>query len=583
MKNTDRWQLTARYFHCLKRYRPQFAGMIVCMLGTAALEPLLPLLMKPLLDGEPPGGVVPLTWLPFLMLAIVGALGLLSYGRSYLGGWLDLSMQRDLRAMMSAQMFRLPQSYFGGESAGKTTSRFMAFVPSVTGPTMPMFMALVQETAKTCFYLGWMFYLHWRLTLVMLAVAPLTMILIRVLSRRMRKVAARAQESTARGQSALNETVRLMPLIKIAGAREAEGKTRGAFNAMRSAGLRMMILLSASQPLSQFIVAVPSAIVLSYVLDEMLAGEISKGTIASFIGIMLLMPRSLRVIPRSATMWAAMLAAAKEVFGFLDAHPENDNGAREIKRAKGEVEFENVSFAYTNKTGEKTEALRGVSLKINAGETIALVGRSGAGKTTLANMLPRFADPHNGAVKLDGTDARELTLASLRRQIALVPQEPLLFDDSVAANVSYPDNASGEDERVRRALQNADALDFASSLPEGLQTIIGENGARLSGGQRQRLALARAFYRDAPMVIMDEATSSLDSESEGKIKTAMRDLLKGRTALIIAHRFATVEFADRVVLLDNGKILAQGTIAELLKTSPLFAELYEAQRLSDPR
>ena len=383
----------------------------------------------------------------------------------------------------------------------------------------------------------------------------------------MRAIAKRAQESTAKAQSHLGETARLMPIIKIAGADTAIPAPPSAHYA---------VPVCAGQPLSQIIVAAPSAIVLVYVLDEMLAGEISKGTIASFIGIMLLMPRSLRVIPRSITMWAGMLAAAEEVFGFLDARPENDTGKRTINRAKGDIRFDGVSFSYP----DGKAALRDISLHIRAGETIALVGKSGAGKTTLAQMLPRFTEPQSGILTIDTIDVRQLTLASLRGQLALVPQEAMLFDGSIADNVAYPNGGDDDIERLRRALASADALEFVEKLPEGVNAVIGENGDRLSGGQRQRLALARAFYRDAPIVIMDEATSSLDSDSENKIKAAMRELLSSRTAIIIAHRFATVEFADRVAVLDDGKLVALGTMSGLLETSPLFAELYRAQKLA---
>ncbi len=548
------------------------------MLMVAVLEPLLPMIMKPLLDAGGEEFVIEPTLLPYFSLVLVLMLGAFSYGREYLGGWLDATMQRDLRAAITAHLLQLPLRHLRAESLGKTTSRFMFFVPLLTSRVLPVFTALTQGTVKTAVYLGWMFYLQWQLACVVLLATPFVALLIRFLGKKMKIASGRAQRDIAAGQSQLNETVRLLPVIKIAGAAAAEGTLRRAFSSLRGALLRQQIVVAAGQPLSQLIIAIPGAVILVAVVDSLLGGRMSPGDVAAFVGIMLLMPRSVRVIARSSTQIEQMRAAAEEIFAFMDLSLEKDEGKKNIDRARGAVEFDGVSFAYAD---DAPLVLDDVSLSVAPHETIALVGRSGAGKTTLANLLPRFCQLTAGTVRLDGEDIRNLTLSSLRRQIALVTQDPLLFDNTVAFNVAYPDDSATQMEKVNAALRAAAADDFVAALPQGANTQIGENGANLSGGQRQRLALARAFYRDAPLVILDEATSSLDSETEGKIKEAMRRLLAGRTALIIAHRFATIDFADRVAVLDGGKLIAMGKAADLRQTCPLFAELYEAQKLQD--
>ncbi len=545
--------------------------MLFCMVLSAFLEPLLALMLKPLLDGGG-GFAVARDQIPFFAAAVMVLLPAAVYGRTYLGGWLDITMQRDLRRDMAAHFVRRPLG--GKETAGKTAARFMTFTPELTRGTMPVLLALVQEPLKAMFYLAQMFYLEWQLALLICASLPPTALLIKWLGRRMKKAAVRAQEETARAQNRLNESARLAPVVKIHGAAAEGKKLAAAFSALRGALLRVHIIIAAGQPLSMLAVALPSTLALFYVSRALSAGEMSAGDVAAFLGCMLLMPRSVRAITRSATLLEAMLAAAREVFGFLDSPAEDDFGKKEIKRARGEIIFDNVFLQYPN---AKRPALRGVSVKINAGETAALAGRSGAGKSTLANLLPRFFAPQKGAVLLDGEDVRDLTLASLRAQIALVTQDTLLFDDTVAANVCYPDSPSATNrEKILRALKDAAAADFVAAMPRGMDSPAGENGCLLSGGQRQRISLARAFFRDAPLVILDEATSSLDAKTEAEVRAALKKLLRGRTALVIAHRAAAFDFATRVLVLDEGKLIAEGAPDTLAQTCPFYAELLRA-------
>lgn len=573
----DKSTLIKRYLKGLRKHRAALSGMLVCMVLAAFMEPLLALMLKPLLDGSS-DFFIAREWVPMFAGVVMIVLPAAVYGRVYLGGWLDLTMQRDLRRDMATRLVRQPLGTLAMESSGKTTTRFVGFVPALTGATMPVLTALVQEPLKALFYLVQMFYLEWQLTLIICAAMPPMALLIRWLRQRMKKIAVRAQQESARVQSYLNESLALMPIVKVHSEAAARDRLTSVFSALRVAMLRMQIVIAAGQPLSMLLIALPSVIVLYYVVAALEAETMTAGDVAAFLGCMLLMPRSVRTITRSATLLESMLAAAREIFGFLDSPQEVDEGKKIITRANGDIVFENVVLRYP---GSERPALAGVSVKIAAGETVALVGRSGAGKTTLANLLPRFYEPQSGSVRLDGTDLRELTLQSLRAQIALVTQDPLMFDDTIAANVCYPELPCPQNRaQIKQALQNAAADDFIAALPQGMDTTTGEDGRLLSGGQRQRIALARAFYRDAPILILDEATSALDSTTETQIRTAMQKLLHGRTALIIAHRFASVSFATRVLVMDGGNLIAEGSSDELLQTCPLYADLYRAQELN---
>ena len=548
--------------------------MIFCMIATGLLEPLIPWMLAPLLDaGSEKNYPFSSVFLPYLFFLLVFFRCALSFGRSYLGGWLDATLQKELRAEMSALLLKLPVTQLQIDSMGKITSRFMAYLPTLTASIMPVCMALVQETIKCVGYVALMLYLQWQLALIVLLVSPLLAFTIRRLGRRMKKAAQKVQNDTAHAQDRLNETVQLWQIIKMQGDSTARLRLLSAFSAMRSTMLRINVILSSGQPLTHFILSLPIALVIYYVLQARIDNVMSAGEVASFMTVMLLIQTPVRNITRAMSTWEQMLAAAREVYTFLDMKTEEDSGKKELKRARGDICFESVSFSYDN----ATPVLRDFSIKLAAGEIVALVGRSGAGKTTITNLLTRFYTPQAGAIRLDGEDIRDLTLSSLRRQITLITQEPLLFNDSAAMNVAYPDFADSINvERLEKALHSARADDFVNPQNDD---NIGDGGKLLSGGQRQRLALARAFYCDSPIVILDEATSALDAETEVKIKESLRLLFRDRTALIISHHFSTIDFADRIGVLDEGRLIAVGTMEELRKTCPLFNELYNAQKL----
>lgn len=580
---SDRIPLTRRYLKSVITYWQAFTAMLFCMVCIGLLQPILPWMLAPLLDAGNTGKqhAIPSEWLPYFMLLTILLLGTFSYGRSYLGGWLDSTLQRDYRSAMATHLLQLPLGTIQQQTSGKLTSRFMLFLPQMTGATLPVCMALVQETIKAAGYIALMLYWQWQLTLIVLLVAPIGAGCISILGKRMKKVATKIQEETASTQNNLNETINAARIIKIGGETSAVNRLNKPFAALRRSSIRTHIILSAGQPLTHILTALPFAIVIGYIISALAKGTMSAGSAASFLTIMLLLPTPVRIITRALHQWEQMLAAAREIYGFLDTPRENAGGNTPLAHARGDITFEHISFHYPAASAAAAQpVLRDLSLTIAAGETIALVGHSGSGKTTLCNLLPRFYTVSKGRLLIDNSDIRDYTLADLRRQFALVPQQPLLFDDSIAMNVTFPDTPEANSSRLTAALTAAAADDFVAALPEGTATRIGENGNLLSGGQQQRLMLARAFYRDAPIIILDEATSALDSENESKIKTAMRRLFTNRTAIIIAHRLSTIDFADRIIMLSDGKIIADGSLADLRRNCPPFAALYEAQQLA---
>ena len=585
---TDR-ELLRRYWRLVAPYPGAFAAVVFCLVAAGLTEPLIPWMFSALLDAEGEKGkgpAVPAEWLPAAFVLVVLARGVFGYGRFYLAGWLEASAQADLRSQCGERMLRWPAGEFQKTSPGKIASSVMTFTVGLTRVASNLLVSAAQDCVKVLAYLALLFYLRWDLALAVLVASPFIALLIRRLSRRIRKRADEIRRGVELGADELLEAARLWPAIKTQGGEEAErARLSRRFSRLREVAIKVSRNDSAAQPLGQFLLALAFAYVVHQILAALSSGTMTPGDAAAFVSAMLLLQLPVRNLTRFFPRWAEARANAAAVFSFLETPTERDGGTTEVGRARGEIVFRDVVFRHP---GAERPALDGASLTVRAGETVALVGRSGAGKSTLASLLPRFYDPQSGGILLDGRDLRELTLASLRKQIALVAQDPLIFNDTAAANVSYPESAgeSGADspesrgrgsERVGAALRDA-AADFALEHPE---KKAGAGGSALSGGQRQRLALARAFYKDAPIVILDEPTAALDAETEAKIKEALRRLLAGRTAIVITHRFSAIDFADRVAVLDAGKVVAEGTTAELLKSSPLFRELYEAQRLKE--
>ncbi len=481
----------------------------------------------------------------------------------------------DLRNAMFSNLVRLPTNYYDNHTGGSLISKFTFDVLQVTGAATSVISVLFRDSLTIAGLLGWLFWLNWKLTLVALLVGPPAVLITRGFSKRLRAMSRAEQTAMGDLNHALEESIGCHRVVKVFGGQDYEAKRFDAgANKVRTFNMKMTSAAAANVPLVQIVVSVALALIIYLAVRQAAADETTVGGFVSFLTALLLVFQPLRRLTGVNQTLQRGLAAAESVFHLIDERPESDTGTREIGRAKGKVEFRAVGFSYP---GSSRPAVDRVSFSIESGETVALVGASGAGKSTLANLLPRFYAPDSGQILLDGVDIATLRLASLRANIALVSQDIVLFNDTVAANIAYGRLAGTSRTDVVQAAEAAHAMQFIREMTEGLDTVIGENGVRLSGGQRQRLAIARAFLKNSPVLILDEATSALDSESERHIQEALETLMKGRATLVIAHRLSTIERADRIVVLDAGGVSETGRHAELLAASGIYAKLYRLQ------
>jgi subfamily B ATP-binding cassette protein MsbA len=569
-------QLYLRLLRYVKPYWAPFALSIAAMVVTALTEPAFPALLKPLLDGSfvhKEGGL--LLWLPGLIVAVFLVRGLASYISDYTIGWVANKVVMDLRNAMFSNLVRLPTNYYDNHTGGSLISKFTFDVLQVTGAATSVISVLFRDSLTIAGLLGWLFWLNWKLTLVALLVGPPAVLITRGFSKRLRAMSRAEQTAMGDLNHALEESIGCHRVVKVFGGQDYEAKRFDAgANKVRTFNMKMTSAAAANVPLVQIVVSVALALIIYLAVRQAATDETTVGGFVSFLTALLLVFQPLRRLTGVNQTLQRGLAAAESVFHLIDERPESDAGTREIGRAKGKVEFRAVGFSYP---GSSRPAVDRVSFSIESGETVALVGASGAGKSTLANLLPRFYAPDSGQILLDGIDIATLRLASLRANIALVSQDIVLFNDTVAANIAYGRLAGTSRTDVVQAAEAAHAMQFIREMTEGLDTVIGENGVRLSGGQRQRLAIARAFLKNSPVLILDEATSALDSESERHIQEALETLVKGRATLVIAHRLSTIERADRIVVLDAGGVSETGRHAELLAASGIYAKLYRLQ------
>jgi ATP-binding cassette, subfamily B, bacterial MsbA len=567
------------YGRLLERVRPHVGLLVasqVALALVAALGPVLPALLTPLLDGtfaaEAQGSRL---WVPLALVGVSGLIGVLEYGGNLALATVGARVVRDLRGEMFRHLVRQPAHYYDDTSTGVLISKVTYDAQQTMGAATQCLQVMVKDGLTVIALMAFLLWLDWRLVLVLLALLPALWAAVRAVSARLRRTSHQLQESMGEVTQVVEEAVSAHRVVKIFGGQEHEaGRLEQAARRAAKAMVRMEKAGQANGPLVQFILACGIAVVIWFAAGRAASGALTVGEFASFFTAVTMLVAPLKRLTGVNQHFQRGLAAAESIFALLAARPEEDIGTVELPRVRGEIRFEGVSFHYPHGASMAIDAL---SMSVPAGSTLALIGASGSGKSTLVGLLTRLYRPGSGRITLDGIDIGQVRLASLRRNLALVSQDVTLFNDTLRNNIAYGSLRGTALADVRRAAEAAFALEFIEALPEGFDTVVGERGVRLSGGQRQRIAIARALLKDAPVLILDEATSALDSESERHIQQALERLQRGRTCVIIAHRLSTIEHADRIAVLEHGRLVEFGTPAELLRADGHYARLRRLQ------
>jgi subfamily B ATP-binding cassette protein MsbA len=563
--------IARRLFALVRPYRARALLSLLAMAGTAATQPLLGKALELLLDKGFKNKVEFSLWLvPAVLVSLFIMRGVFTFATAYLNNWVMSRVLNDLRGMVFERLLRLPVARFHEESTGKIINTVIGDVRQVVDMINSVFLAFVRDTLVVAGLLIGLLMLNWKLTLIALVVVPLTAVIVRTTTGRLRRLNRDNQRVTGEMTQVVEEATRGHQVIRVfSGEAYERRRFEARSEALRGFSQRMTVAAAATVPITQ----IATALAVSVVIVIAIRSQMSVGEFTNFITLMLMLLQPLKALVEVNGPMQRGLSAAETVFEMIDAPVEHDSGTRVLGRARGHLKLENVSFRYSS---NNPLALSGVSLDVLPGQTVALVGVSGGGKSTFVNLVTRFYAPQSGRLLLDGVPYEDITLASLRAQLAMVSQNVVLFDDTLGANIAY---GAGQVDtaRLAAAIRAAHLLDVVAALPEGVDTMIGENGMRLSGGQRQRVAIARAIYKDAPILILDEATSALDNESERAVQGALDALMAGRTTLVIAHRLSTIERADRIVVMDQGRIVESGRHEELLAGGGIYANLYRLQ------
>jgi len=570
------FQLYKRLLRYALPYKWVFLVAVAGMIAAAAAETSFAALLKPIMDG----GFVNrdesfIRWLPWLLIIVFFARGIGEFVDSYCMSWVGRRVIFDLRGQMFDRLIRLPSRFYDHHSSANLVSKLIYDVEQVAQASTSALRIFIRDSLTTIALFSWMCYLSLKLTMVFLVVGPLVGLVVRVASKRFRDASRRIQASMGGIAHVAKEAFQGQRVIKSFGGHQYETKTFKRANSFnRRQAMKKAAVAAASVPLIILVAGAAVAVIIVIATSRVTSENVTAGTFVSYLGAMLMLMAPIKRLARVNEIIQNGLAASGSVFGLMDEAPERDDGNRELERAKGSIEYRDVVFRYD----ENTEAfLDRISFTVEAGQTVALVGHSGSGKSTIVSLLLRFYRPDEGEIRLDDIPINEFTLEALRSNVSIVTQETILFDDSIRNNIAYGAAGSIDEERLQNAAKAAHVLEFAEQTSLGLDTVVGEQGIRLSGGQRQRIAIARALYKDAPILIMDEATSALDSESERLVREATQALIHNRTTMIIAHRLSTIEQADKILVLDAGKIVEQGKHNELIQKNGAYAKLHSMQ------
>ncbi|MBO3278224.1 lipid A export permease/ATP-binding protein MsbA [Pseudomonas schmalbachii] len=576
------------YFRLLGYVRPYIGMFLVSIIGYiifASTQPMLAGILKYFVDGlsNPDAVLFPsvpylqdlklLQAVPLLIILIAAWQGLGSYLGNYFLAKVSLGLVHDLRMALFNSLLTLPNRYFDSHNSGHLISRITFNVTMVTGAATDAIKVVIREGLTVVFLFGYLLWMNWKLTLVMVAILPLIALMVSSASKKFRKQSKKIQVAMGDVTHVASETIQGYRVVRSFGGETYESERfKAASEDSTHKQLRMTKTSAVYTPMLQLVIYTAMAALMFLVL--LLRGEASAGDLVAYITAAGLLPKPIRQLSEVSSTVQRGVAGAESIFEQLDEQPEVDRGTVERERVGGRLEVRNLSFQYP---GTDRPVLQDISFEAAPGQMVALVGRSGSGKSTLANLIPRFYHHEQGQILLDGVDIEEYRLRDLRRHIALVTQQVTLFNDSVANNIAYGDLAGAPRADIERAAEAAYAKEFVDKLPQGFDTEVGENGVLLSGGQRQRLAIARALLKNAPVLVLDEATSALDTESERHIQAALDRVMDGRTTLVIAHRLSTIEKADLILVMDQGHIVERGNHAELLAMNGYYARLHANQ------